>query len=201
MCALARNDVVVFRMFKTAIQPDGGFRLSWSGKKWRGSDNAFHRDANQGLKCCGFPPKCFPRGEAVAHRLFGTDGRLMRNAGDNVMILKMWRPLPRACLKVNSGEGLLCCSDLQISARIPLPTPFGGHPLPGRGDWSCFVATHSFTSTGSLTSMRSTSTAQSIAMSCTPLAAASRSARPISGSVSWWGRMYLTSDIWMTKRM
>ena len=65
--------------------------------------------------------------------------------------------------------------------------------------WSFWI--YNLTSTGSRTSMLSTSTAQSIAMTCTPLAAASRSARPNSGSVSSWGRMYLTSDIWMTKRM
>ena len=31
--------------------------------------------------------------------------------------------------------GLICCADFQFSARIPLPTPFGGHLPPGGRDF------------------------------------------------------------------
>ena len=34
------------------------------------------------------------------------------------------------------GVGLLCCTDFQLSARIPLPTRYAGHPPPGGGNFT-----------------------------------------------------------------
>ena len=36
----------------------------------------------------------------------------------------------------DSGVGLLCCTDFQLSARIPLPTRYAGHPPPGGGNFT-----------------------------------------------------------------
>ena len=34
------------------------------------------------------------------------------------------------------GVGLLYCADFQLSARIPLPTRYAGHPPPGGGNFT-----------------------------------------------------------------
>ena len=75
----------------------------------------------------------------------------------------------------------ISCGNLQVGTRNQeIAAPSARNDTVEVG-WSFWI--YNLTSTGSLISMLSTSTAQSIAMTCTPLAAASRSARPNSGSV------------------
>ena len=56
---------------------------------------------------------------------------LKRNAGSNLGISEILRPTP----VFRPGVGLICYTDFQVSARIPLPTPSGppGGELPRRG--------------------------------------------------------------------
>ena len=81
----------------------------------------------------------------------------MRNAGGNVLILNTIRLWVVFCPVTNLRTSLSVCTNLQVFARIPLPTPFGGHPEvncpkgareatlgcpPGGGHWgSAYTAT------------------------------------------------------------
>ena len=66
----------------------------------------------------------------------------MRNAGGNVLILNTIRLWVVFCPVTNLRTSLSVCTNLQVFARIPLPTPFGGHPPPGGGHWgSAYTAT------------------------------------------------------------
>ena len=38
-------------------------------------------------------------------------------------------------LRFGLGGGLFLCADFRVFARIPLPTPFGGHLPPGGRNW------------------------------------------------------------------